>query len=147
MKRIFMLLTMVLCLTTVFSQNIIKGEYFIDLDPGQGNGKTIPGFTPGDIVNFSFDISTTDLSPGFHFLNTRVADADGKWSRYETRIFYLSSAPTTNTTNITGAEYFIDSDTVPGSGLPIDIGTPGPLVNFTVLIPAGLSPGFHSLGI
>ena len=142
-----MLLAMVLSLTTVFSQNIIKGEYFIDLDPGPGNGTNIPGITPGVVVNFSFDISTSGLTPGFHFLNTRVADADGKWSRYETRIFYLLSAPTTNTTNITGAEYFIDSDTATGSGIPINIGIPGPLVNFTVLVPAGLSPGFHSLGI
>ena len=147
MKRIFMLLAMVISLTTVFSQNIIRGEYFIDLDPGPGNGTAIPAVTTGDIVNFSFDISTSGLTPGFHFLNTRVADADGKWSRYETRIFYLSSAPTTNTTNITGAEYFIDSDTATGSGIPINIGTPGSLVNFTVLVPAGLSPGFHSLGI
>ena len=147
MKRIFILLAMVLSLTTVFSQNIIRAEYFIDLDPGPGNGTTIPGLSPGNIVNFSFDISTSGLTPGFHFLNTRVADADGKWSRYETRTFYLSSAPTTNTTNISGAEYFIDSDTVTGSGMPINIGTPGPLVNFTVLVPAGLSPGFHSLGI
>ncbi|HET9279143.1 MAG TPA: hypothetical protein VFN95_13190, partial [Flavitalea sp.] len=147
MKKIFMLLGMLFSITTGFSQNIIKAEYFIDLDPGPGNGKAIPGFAQGAIVNFNFDISTSDLPLGFHFLNTRVADADGKWSRYETRIFYLSSAPTTNTTNITGAEYFIDSDTVTGSGIPINIGSPGPLVNFTVLIPAGLSPGFHSLGI
>ncbi|HET9433093.1 MAG TPA: MopE-related protein, partial [Chitinophagaceae bacterium] len=44
-------------------------------------------------------------------------------------------------------EYIFDSDTVTGSGMPINIGTPGPLVNFTVVVPAGLSPGFHSLGI
>ena len=138
---------MVLSLTTVFSQNIMKGEYFIDLDPGPGNGTAIPGISPGDIVNFSFDISTSGLTPGFHFVNTRVTDADGKWSRYETRTFYLSSAPSTNTTNITAAEYFIDSDPAPGNGTPINIGAAGALVNFVVNVPAGLGSGFHWLGI
>ncbi|HET6766635.1 MAG TPA: MopE-related protein [Chitinophagaceae bacterium] len=146
MKRIFILLGILFSLQVVFSQNIIKAEYFLDADPGQGKGTAIPGFASGEIVNFSFAISTSDLTSGFHFLNTRVADADGKWSRYETRIFFLSTS-TTNTRNITGAEYFIDSDTIPGSGVPINIGTPGPLVNFTVPVPAGLNPGFHSLGI
>ena len=147
MKRILMLLGILFSIQAVFSQNIIKAEYFLDVDPGFGNGTAIPNVTQGAIVNLSFDIATSGLTPGFHFLSTRVADVDGKWSMYETRTFYLSGPPTSNTTNITGAEYFIDSDTVPGTGTPINIGTPGPVVNFVVNVPPGLSPGFHSIGI
>src|SRR5829696_2646884 len=101
MKRIFILLWILFSLQTVFSQNIIKAEYFLDVDLGPGNGTAIPNFTPGDIVNLSFAISTSNLTSGFHSVNTRVADSDGKWSRYETRAFYLSTS-TANTTNITG---------------------------------------------
>ena len=87
MKRLFILLGMSFSVATVFSQNITKAEYFIDTDPGQGKGTPVINFAPGDIVNFSFDIPTTTLSDGFHFLATRVYDAEGKWSRYETRGF------------------------------------------------------------
>ena len=146
MKRIFILLGTLFSITTVFSQNIVKAEYFLGPDPGPGNGVAITNFNQGGIVNLSFTISTSNLNSGFHSLSTRVADIDGKWSRYETRWFYLSTS-TSNTTNITGAEFFIDADTVPGGGIPINIGNSGPLVNFSLAIPAGISPGFHSLGI
>ena len=146
MKRIFILLGTLLSLSSVFSQNIIKAEYFLGPDPGPGNGIAITNFTQGEIVNFSFSILTSTLVSGFHSLSTRVAATDGKWSRFETRAFYLSTA-TSNTSNVTAAEYFIDSDTLPGSGIPVNIGNPGSLVNFAVAIPAGLNPGFHSVGI
>ena len=131
MKRIFILLGTLFSITTVFSQNIVKAEYFLGPDPGPGNGVAITNFNQGGIVNLSFTISTSNLNSGFHSLSTRVADIDGKWSRYETRWFYLSTS-TSNTTNITGAEFFIDSDTVPGGGIPINIGNSGPLVNFSL---------------
>jgi len=49
--------------------------------------------------------------------------------------------------NITNAEYFIDHDPGPGSGNPISVGTPAPVVSFTAAIPVNLSPGFHWLGV
>ena len=146
MKKVLVLLGILFSINTVFSQNIIKAEYFFDADPGQGNGVAVPNFTPGEIVNFSFTIPTSGLSNGFHFLNIRAADINGIWTRYETRYFYLSTT-NTNTTNVIAAEYFVDRDTVPGSGTPINIGTSGSTVNFTLTFPATLSSGFHSLGI
>src|SRR5690349_13700802 len=100
MKRLFILLGIVLSVSTVFSQSITKAEYFVDLDPGQGKATPINNFTSGDLVSFSFSLATSTLTDGFHFLGTRVSDADGKWSRYESRGFYLSSTTTVNTTNI-----------------------------------------------
>ena len=147
MKGIFILLGMLFFINTVFSQNIIKAEYFLDADPGQGNGTVVPGFTAGDIVNFPFTVPTSALSSGFHSLNIRVADANGVWSRYETRGFYLSTATTTNTTNISGAEYFIDSDPGLGNGIPANTGSPGPVVSFVVPVPVSLNSGFHFLAI
>ena len=147
MKRVFILLGILFSITTVFSQNIIKAEYFIDSDLGPGNGTPITNFTQGDIVNFSFTVPTNNLSSGFHFLNTRVADVNGVWSRHETRIFYLSGPLAANTTNIMAAEYFIGPDPGAGAGTPINIGSPGSVVTFPVSIPSPLTPGFHSLSI
>ena len=149
MKRIFMLLGILFSIQTVFSQNIVKAEYFIDADPGPGNGMTVPNLIAGETVNFPIIIPTTQLSSGFHFLNIRVADVNGIWSRYETRVFYLSTTATTSTTNIVGAEYFIDSDPGVGGGTQVNIGSSGAIVNFhvSVSIPMQLSAGFHFLAI
>ena len=147
MKRLFILLGMSFSVATVFSQNITKAEYFIDTDPGQGKGTPVINFAPGDIVNFSFDIPTTTLSDGFHFLATRVYDAEGKWSRYETRGFYLSSTTSINTSNIVAAESFVDIDPGPGKGTPASVGNSGSTVTFTVVTPPQLAQGFHFLSI
>ena len=147
MKRIFILLGILLSISTVFSQNIIKAEYFIDIDLGPGKGTPIPNFTQGDIVNFSFTVPTNSLSSGFHFLNTRVVDVNGVWSRHDTRTFYLSGPVGANTTNIVAAEYFIGPDPGTGAGTPINIGSPGSVVTFPVPIPSPLGSGFHYLSI
>src|SRR5436190_2153987 len=49
--------------------------------------------------------------------------------------------------NITNAEYFFDHDPGPGNGVPISVGTPAPVVNFTAAIPVNFSSGFHWLGV
>lgn len=149
MKRLFILLGMVFSVATVFSQNITKAEYFIDSDPGQGKGTPITNFASGDTVNFSFTIPTTTLSDGFHFLATRVYNAEGKWSRYETRGFYLSSTTAINTANIVAAEYFYDVDAGVGKGSLLVVTIPGSTVNqtFSIPVPNSLSQGKHFLGI
>lgn len=125
MKRLFILLGMVFSVATVFSQNITKAEYFIDADPGQGKASAIPNFTSADVVNFSFTIPTATLSNGFHFLAIRVFDAEAKWSRYETRGFYLSSTTAVNSANIVAAESFVEIDPGPGKGTPAAVGISG----------------------
>ena len=147
MKRIFILLLMFCSITTVFSQNITRAEYFFDTDPGPGHGTPITITGPADSVSFSADITTTGLSNGFHYLSVRVRDAEGIWSRFESRNFYVLNGNATNAANITGAEYFFDSDPGPGGGIQIPVGTSGENVTFTAMLPANLSGGFHWLGI
>jgi len=137
---------MVCAITTVFSQNITKAEYFFDTDPGLGNGTSIIIPSPAETVNFSANIPTTGLNSGFHLLTMRVYDVNGRWSRSESRGFYIWTQ-TTNTGNITAAEYFFDSDPGPGNGIATSVGTSGSVVTFTASIPANFSTGFHFLGI
>jgi sensor domain CHASE-containing protein len=146
MKRLLFLLLMNTVITAVKAQTITAAEYFFDADPGVRNGTAINIGAPGDVVNFSASISTVSLANGFHFLAVRVKNSDGVWSLFEKRGFYISTS-TTNTANITAAEYFFDADPGCGSGTPISVGASGPTVNFTAVIPAALSAGFHFLAI
>ncbi len=125
------------------AQNLTKAEYFFDLDPGQGNGFNLP-VTPGANLNFSSNISVAGLPAGFHMLGIRVKQGGGIWSLFEARGFYISTA-SPNTTNLSKAEYFIDTDPGQGSGTPITI-PGGATSNFTFTVPtASLSNGFHFL--
>lgn len=129
---------------TANTTNIVAAEYFFDTDPGVGNAITIP-IASGTIVNFTTPIPTA-FSTGFHYLAIRTKDAEGKWSLFEKRGFYVSFT-TANTTNIVAAEYFIDTDPGAGNGIAASIGASGAVANFTTLIPIALSPGFHYLAI
>ena len=57
-------------------------EYFFDTDPGVGNGTAL-AVTQGDTIDNIFDISTSGLGYGTHYLFLRVEDTAGVWSIYE----------------------------------------------------------------
>src|SRR3954470_579440 len=133
------------CLLVVFcmavfsasAQNITRAEYFVDNDPGFGNASAIT-INPGEdvSVNFQFDISS--LGFGFHNLYVRsyvspypvLVDGNtvvkGGWSLTSVRTFYKENISSANNAlpNITGVEYFIDTDPGFGNGSNIPL-TPG----------------------
>lgn len=132
---------------TISAADIIAAEYFIDGDPGIGNGIATTPIPNSATVNFVVTVPSTSLTQGFHFLGIRVKNADGQWSLYESRGFYISSA-TTDMGNIVSVEYFIDTDPGVGNGIAITPITSGNAVSFTTTIPTtSLSAGFHFLGI
>lgn len=125
--------------------NIAAAEYFLDADPGNGNGTAIP-VSSGASANFVVSVPTTSLASGFHFLAIRTKDLSGEWGVFEARGFYVSGS-TTNVPNITKAEYFFDTDPGNGNGISIPI-TAGATANFTATIPTtSLTPGFHFLAL
>ena len=146
MKRLLMLTVMACTIATAFAQNITRAEYFINTDPGPGNGIPVAIASPAGTVNFPVNISTNSLPQGFHIVNVRVRDENGLWSMSDGKGFYITPI-IGNTTNIVAAEYFFDLDPGVGNGTPIPVGTPGAIVNFPVMIPTSLSQGFHFLGI
>lgn len=144
MKKIFLFL-LLLCSFFVNAQVINKAEYFIDTDPGQGNGVNIPIGTNGTTVSFTASVSTTGLSEGFHNLNIRTRLADGHWGHYENRVFYLSKFAL-EAANVKAAEFFIDADPGNGNGTAIPVATIGATTSFVAAIPTtGLTNGFHNL--
>lgn len=89
-------------------------EYYVDTDPGAGNGTPLPLPTvTGSIFQSALrNLSTDLLSLGAHTLYLRARDGDGRWGPSHQRRFEIIS---TNQT-ISGVEYFVDTDPGVGAG-------------------------------
>ena len=123
--------------------NIALAEYFIDTDPGVGNGTALT--MSGGVINQNYNVPTTGLSDGIHKLYVRIINDNGTWSIYDKNVFYVSPS-NSNTANIASAEYFFDTD--PGVGNGITLAMTGNVVDQNYSIPtAGLSDGIHKLYI
>ena len=148
MKKL-LLIILYNCCSFLFAaaQNIIAAEYFIDTDPGIGNGIAFNVGANGSNVNFEAAVPTTSFLAGFHFVGVRARDVNGTWGLLETRGFYISTA-TANAGSITAAEYFIDTDPGNGNGTALNVGASGNTVNFVATVSAAtLSAGFHFIAI
>ena len=101
------------------SYDIVEAEYFVDTDPGIGNGTIVD---VADVANLNTNLSvvTTGLSVGTHHLFVRVKNANNKWSLYDGKPF-LVQPDNTNTSNIVEAEYFIDVDPGTGNGTSMTV--------------------------
>ncbi|WP_370478270.1 MopE-related protein [Tamlana flava] len=120
---------------------ITAAEYFIDSDPGIGNGTALA--MNGNVIDADYSIPTTGLSDGIHKLYIRVINADGTWSVYDKNVFYINPNQT-NTANIAGAEYFYDTD--PGIGNGTALAMSGNNIDQNYSIPTtGLTSGVHKL--
>lgn len=133
--------------------NIVAAEYFIDTDPGFGQGTPLPITPSGNISNANATINVNGLTNGFHRLFIRTRNAEGSWSIATAKEFlYDHSFPyvvaPAAPQSIVAAEYFIDNDPGAGKGTAITL-TPG--VNISnAPVPVnvqGLSNGAHRLYI
>ena len=132
---------------------VTEMEYFVDADPGQGNGVSIP-VVDTEEASASFELSAAlleSMTDGMHMVGCRAMDEEGDWSTSE-RVFFLLYTPPENlgTGEIAGGEYFIDTD--PGVGNGVAIALSGIQDASTVVtIPPGtlsaLDSGFHLLGV
>ncbi len=132
--------------------NLTQLEYFINTDPGVGNGKpvTIPAGT--DINALSFQADLTGLPSGFHRIFLRSRNADGSWSLCANLQFTnvaVPAYPTASTvSNMGEVEYFIDSDPGLGNGqkitLPASPNVSGQNIAINI---SGLAIGVHRLFI
>jgi hypothetical protein len=124
--------------------NIVKAEYFIDADPGFGNGSNMAVTNAADISDKSVSIPLANVSEGFHNLFIRTRDANGRWSISNKQAFFKTKSDAGSLPNIVRAEFFIDTD--PGFGKANTIAA-GPAVNISDLVfnvpLAGISAGSH----
>lgn len=71
------------------STTFLRGEYFIDTDPGVGNGIAFVVPAQQDLTNFPISIDISAYADEEHTLHIRLMDSEGKWSHYESRDFYI----------------------------------------------------------
>lgn len=131
-------------------QNITAAEYFIDNDPGHGNGHPIT-ITPGvNIVDVASTIDVSGLLLGIHKLYIRTKSNEGRWSTTNIQDFTVDADPSypivTPPGNIIAAEYFIDNDPGHGNAHPVSFSQGVDISNipFSSDI-AGLADGVHKL--
>ncbi len=127
----------------ILGNNIVAAEYFLDADPGVGNGEVLP-ISQGVQLNEFLSIPLTAVSEGVHILHIRVKNNSNQWGMYARQVFYKSPKVLGN--ELIAAEYFIDEDPGVGAATPIAI-TQGQSVDevLNITIPQNLKEGDHVL--
>lgn len=83
--RSFMVTTL-----NITQTKIAGAEYFVDTDPGVGNGTPVAINPPGDTINQQFTLAMpAGLSEGNHQLFIRARNEQGQWSLLQTAIFIV----------------------------------------------------------
>ena len=132
------------------TRTLTGAEYFIDTDPGIGNG------TPVTAADGKFDtveeniavtsIGIAGLSLGMHTLYLRLKDSEGTWGvlrQYQFEVYQPSL--------IASAEYFINTDPGPGSGTALTA-KDGSFNSASeeiekIITTTSLSAGVHTIGV
>ena len=60
--------------------NITRVEYYIDTDPGYGNGTAVTIVAGKDLTNLAINIDLNTVTSGVHVVGIRSQDANGAWS-------------------------------------------------------------------
>ncbi|MFC0877055.1 T9SS type A sorting domain-containing protein [Saccharicrinis sp. FJH2] len=123
-----------------FGQTLTQGEYFVDNDPGYGNGYLM-NFTPTESLTLASELSLETVSPGFHTLYYRLKDDVNGWGQ----TFYQNVFVSLPVQNITRLEYFIDVDPGYGNGISLFEGSADVADINSVISLENIEPGYHVL--
>ncbi len=148
MRGILMTMLGIVMMYSTMAQQIVGVEYYLDSDPGVGQGTYVSATSSGADVTFDLDLNVNTLSLGYHNLGVRVKDDNGNYSLGETRRLYVMELTTPTASSLVGGyEYFIDSDPGLGNGTFTAL-SGADSQNTTIAIPiSGLSAGYHYLGV
>lgn len=130
--------------------NIVYMEYFIDKDPGPGNGIPVP-LTPGRDLSFPVTADISQLTKAWHRIYFRSRNADGGWSLSTYALFdNVVIQPYPNApapaSEIVEIEYFIDSDPGFGKGIKLPLPASPDQNRIAVAIDiSGINNGIHRL--
>lgn len=114
-------------------------EYFVDEDPGIGNGTSIPVTPLSDSIDVTTALTSSGISAGHHDLYIRSRDERNTWSHSSKQHFFLN-------TSIVAAEYFYDTDPGIGNATAIPVSATVDSIDFNAaLSTSGLSPGHHEV--
>ena len=148
MKALYTFLISCFCVGVMLAQSDIASvEYFVDTDPGVGLAIAIDIDPDAEIINQSFNITTSGLSVGVHRLFIRAINIDGDNSVYEHKTFYIAPNTEINSCDITDAEYFFNQDPRVGNATVIDLADVSSIDEALLISTSGLPNGIHRLFI
>ncbi|GAB1452384.1 hypothetical protein MASR2M47_24400 [Draconibacterium sp.] len=108
MKKLITLIAFAAIATSAFSQNITRGEYFIDVDPGFGKATGFEITHPDSDFIRAITIPYASFhSQGYHNLFMRTKDSNGNWSQ-TSRSFVEADNP--DISKVIKVEYFFNAD-------------------------------------
>lgn len=129
---------LLLGMSIINSNAALRGEYWLDSDPGFGNATA---FTPS--ANTNLTIPTSTIADGWHLLGMRVKN-NSNWSQTYLYMFYSDSY---GLNEISAVEYFIDTDPGIGNASPAPFNPSSYTVAFTLDQLDTLPTGYHTLGL
>lgn len=138
---------------TESSFSVTAAEYYVDSDPGEGNG--IPfsaqdGLFGGLTEQVTSVLSTEGLEPGLHLLSIRFKTEDGNWTPAIRQVFSVNPAPSAlpanRTETLTSAEFFAGNDPGEGNGTPLTL-SGGPVSAATGSLPTSALSGNYRLSV
>lgn len=92
------------------SNDITGVEYFIDIDPGHGNGNSIP-VQLDELGKINYVVPLADISEGSHLLGIRTKNGTGNWS--QTKLWFFYNHPGSIPTRIVRLSYFYIGEGAP----------------------------------
>ncbi len=127
-------------ISPVVASTIVSAEFFVDNDPGVGNGTAIATGTPAASINVSPTITLPSLALGSHKIYIRTKDNRGVWSLQEGKSFVVANVAS----QIVAGEIYFDNDPGQGNGLGFPMAVPSATVSGQVGVTVpNLSPGLH----
>ncbi len=143
MKKIFLVGMLFASLWSYAQSNIVAAEYFFDSDPGVGAATALPAFTASPNLDVTFLAASSGLSQGMHILGMRVRDNNNLWSIP----MFLPVYILVNNSDISGAEYFFDTDPGSGNATAVTV-TTGATIDLTFAAnSSALAVGMHIMGV
>lgn len=124
-------------LASVDKTTIVRGEYFIDTDPGFGMATPITITSPDSAILQNFSAVASTLPEGFHKLYGRFIDNLGRWSLTFRRNMEVYKSITTN---VVKAEYFFKTDLGFGNCASVTFATSSADSSFSFNIPLSAIP-------
>lgn len=108
MKTLVTLTVFVAIAASALSQNIFKGEYFVDTDPGFGNATGFAIAVPDSDFTQAITIPYSSFpGSGYHNLFMRTLDTNGNWSQTSRNFIEVDD---NNLSEVVKVEYFFNTD-------------------------------------
>ncbi len=141
-----LLLFIVIPFAAYAQDTILRGEYYINVDPGGGNAQPFDVTSDGSA---EFDVDVSHLPIGFHTIYFRMQNDNGTWGAVEQQRLFIPVNPSkASDDQIVEGEYFFDEDPGEGNGVPVTVDENQPVsIDVLNISVDELSVGPHKFGV